>query len=536
MTNPTVAAALDLPHPRPTPAPGDEPAPTTRPPWCLRTLTMLFAAESLALALLQLPLSLDLLGFAAMDQGANLRIQSLLDRGLTPAVDFGYQYGLLTLLIGRSWFALLGRTPQAYVVAMVVVDLLIAWGLARCAAALRAGPAGIALIVCTMSGTTLGSYINFAHAFEAVLICHALADHASGRRSRALVLLTVCLFIKPVMAYVYGLLLVLLILRAGGFRSLVRAAVPAAAVGALLAISMAAWFGPEPVVHTLLPLRGAQSYRIVNYGFFSGIGRRFWLPEEVTASYYLFSHAGHYLLASVVLAAALAASAWRLVRASAAGHELNTEVVICCGIMHLAFLTRFYGDFASYTYYYYILIIGLVAMSAGGRRWAIAIAVLAMAALIGGKYWGANIKHHWRDTRPAAETFGLWTDAACREEWHQVRRILGDKGCVLLTTNGGCLDTLMPRFAAPEDVFFTPGWPLPDEIRRKRQRVAEADFVLVHAMRDRRYFFLDRWPEFLADLDGCELVWAGKRFNFLLYRRLRPPKSPPAVTGQESTE
>ena len=179
-------------------------------------------AESLALALLQLPLSLGFLEFATADQGANLTTQSLLDRGLVPTVDFGYQYGLLPLLIGRSWFALLGRTPQAYAAAMLIVDLLIAWGLARCAAALRAGPAGIALIVCTMIGTTLGSYINLAHACEATLICHALADHAGGRRSRALALLTACLFIKPVMAYVYGFLLVLLIVRDGSVRGLLR--------------------------------------------------------------------------------------------------------------------------------------------------------------------------------------------------------------------------------------------------------------------------------------------------------------------------
>ena len=109
-------------------------------------------------------------------------------------------------MIGRSWFALLGQTPEAYAAAMLMFDLLIAWGLARCAYALRAGPVGVILILFTMLATTLGSYINLAHACEATLICHALAEHANGRRPRALALLTACLFAKPVMAYLYGFL------------------------------------------------------------------------------------------------------------------------------------------------------------------------------------------------------------------------------------------------------------------------------------------------------------------------------------------
>ena len=42
------------------------------------------------------------------------------------------------------------------------------------------------------------------------------------------------------------------------------------------------------------------------------------------------------------------------------------EVIACCGIMQLAFLTGFYGGFASWTYYYYILIIGLAAIATRG--------------------------------------------------------------------------------------------------------------------------------------------------------------------------
>ena len=380
-----------------TPASADQPplAPTDR--FRLRTLSILFMAEALLLALVQLPMTLDFNSFMSMDQGANLTVQKLLDRGLIPIVDFGYQYGLLPLLIGRSWFSLFGRSPAAYAAAMFVVDLLIAWGLARCAYALRSGPIGIALFVVTMLSTTLYSYINLAHACEAILICHALAEHANGRPPRALALLTAALFMKPVMAYLYGFLIVVLIARSVRLRGLIPSLVPAAVTGILLFVALAVWFGYDVVIQSLLPLRGADTYKQANYGFFFGIGRRFWLPDDVSPRYYIFSPAGHYLVGSVVLIAAAVASVWRLVRKSASTSDTRAEIVACCGIMHLSFLTLFYADHASWTYYYYILIIGLAATATRGRGWAILVALITIAAMAHFKDWGGHLKNQWRD-------------------------------------------------------------------------------------------------------------------------------------------
>jgi hypothetical protein len=480
----------------------------------------MFVAESLALAILQLPIDLDFHTFAVMDQGTNLTVQRLLDRGLTPTIDFGYQYGLLTLLIGRSWFALLGRTPEAYAAAMLVIDLLIAWGLARCAFALRAGPVGIALIVFTMLGTTFGSYINLAHACEATLICHALAEHASGRRSRALALLTACLFVKPVMAYLYGFLIVLLIVRRDGVPGLTRSVVGAALTGATLLLGVTAWFGMEAVFHTLLPLRGAESYKMLNYGFFSGVGRRFWLPDQVRPRYYVFSPAGHYLVGSVVLLAAAGDSIRRLVQRRTVVDDPGVELIACCGVMHLCFLTLFYGDFASWTYYYYILIIGLVAVAARGRGWAIVVGVVALAALAGYKDWGGHIKQEWRSKTRGTDTFGLWADGDCRDEWRQIKQIIGDSPTSFVAYNGGCLETFMPQLGDSENLFLIPGCPTQVELRRKLQQIAGAKFVVIKAMANVKPF-LDIWPQFREALESFELATATKRF--LIYRRLHSP-------------
>jgi hypothetical protein len=497
----------------------DEPAAADHNRFRLRTLIAVFMAESLALALLQLPLNLDFGSFALMDQGSNLTAQKLLDRGLIPTVDFGYQYGLLALLIGRSWFALLGRTPAAYAAAMLIFNLLLAWGLARCAYALRAGPVGITLLLITMLATTLGSYINLAHACEATLICHALAEHANGRRSRALAFLTASLFAKPVMAYLYGFLIVLLIIRRGGMLGLMRAAPAAIAIGALLLTGLATWFGLEPALQTLLPLRGAEAYRTLNHGFFFGIGRSFWLFDGVTPRHYLFTPAGHYLVGSVVLVAAAIASIWRLAQTPAAIDDINAEVIACCGIMHLSFLTLFYGAWASWTYYYYILIIGLVSVATRGRRSAILIALVAVAALAGNKDPATNIKHQWRHKISTVETFGLWADTDYREEWRQVRQIIKDKPASFLANNGGCLELFMPQFADAEDMFLTPGWPIPIELERKVRQITRAEVVVISKIGCVRPM-LDLWPEFREALSGFELARSTPRF--LIYIRRSP--------------
>lgn len=174
-------------------------------------LWIIFALEVLVLVALSQPKSMRFDWFAFADQGTNLRAQVLLDQGERPMIDFGYHYGLLPLSVGRVWFGLFGRTPAAYQAAIIVCQLLMVWGLARFSVAIRVSREGLALLIVTMPFVVPASYVNLSHALEAVLICHALAQHANGRRTSALELATACLFVKPTMAYVYGLLLVVII-------------------------------------------------------------------------------------------------------------------------------------------------------------------------------------------------------------------------------------------------------------------------------------------------------------------------------------
>jgi len=497
----------------------------------VRTLTALFMVEVAVLAVAQLPSSLSWANFAFMDQGANLSIQRLLDRGLVPTVDFGYIYGLLPLLFGRLWFGLLGLTPSAYAAAMLVADLLIAWGLARCLSAMKAGPAGIALVVVAMPWAALASYINLAHAIEAVLIVHALAEHASGRKPRALALLTVCLFVKPVMAYLYGFLLVLLIVRdaKGSARDVLRALAPSAAAALILLLMCGGWFGVEPLVNSLVPVTGAATYRAMGYGFFHWAGRRFWLPDHVRPAFYLLTPAGHYLLGTVVLIGAAVAALVRQARRSSAANSYRDEVIACCAIMQVAFLAVFYGDFMSWTYYYYILIVGLAGLAALSGRSAILVALIAVAALAGDKYQFSWTKTLWATTRPTADMARLWTSEDDRDEWHKVLKIIDGRPATVISTAGEGLTLIVPGFAPSKVLYLVPNLSTAAEVNRKLEQVASAEFVLLRNNTTVRPF-LALWPQFRGALDGCELVYSSAQY--MLYRRLRRPGIPPGATEQ----
>jgi hypothetical protein len=499
------------------------PRPDGRPGLGNRALIGLFLVEAIVLAIAQLPLSMSWDTFAFMDQGANLAIQNLLGRGLLPTVDFGYLYGLLPLLVGRVWFSVFGLTPIAYAGAMLVVDLLIAWGLARCILAMKAGPAAIALVAIAMPFAALGSYINFAHAIEAVLICHALAEHALGRKSRALVLLTACLFVKPTMAYAYGFLLTLIILRDGraiGVRGVLRALTPAIAVAVILLAVCGFWFGLKPIMHTLLPVTGARDYQYMNFGFFRGVGRQFWLPQDMRPAYYVFNPAGHYLIGTVILVCAAAVSLVRGFRGAIDANAYTEEVVACCAIMQCAFLLTFYGDFMSWTYYYYILIIGLVGFSVRGGRAAALVLLVAIAALVGDRSQVSWVKASWLSSRPIADMAGLWASESERKEWLQVLDIVADEHASVISMNGEGLTTIMPGFAPAENVFLFPGIPLPSDLRRKLDQVDSATFIL---FRKTGKNFLALMPEFREALDGCEVVLSSP--HYVVYKRLRPPSS-----------
>ena len=171
------------------------------------------AIEVLAVSAFQAPfLRFD--RFAIFDSGGELAIQDLIRRGGKPAVDFGYLYGLLPLLLGRLWYGLAGLTPGAYRVQVLLYMIASAWGLARFAVYRRLGPVGVILIVAAIPDLMLVSYVSLVQVLEQALLINALAEQARGRRATAFALLTACTFVKPSLAFFQGLAVLIAIVAA----------------------------------------------------------------------------------------------------------------------------------------------------------------------------------------------------------------------------------------------------------------------------------------------------------------------------------
>jgi hypothetical protein len=465
-------------------------------------LTLLFGAEVVALNVLELPLSLDFTHFFFGDQGANLTIQYLVAHGYRPNVDFGYHYGLLPILFGRVWFGLVGATPVGYQAAMVVVGLLMAWALARLAANLQVARVGLLFLFCAMPFAIMSSYGNFAHALEAVLLCNALAEQAASRYPSALVLATAACFAKPAMGYIYGALLLVLIVtdcwrRGSPVRALGSSLLPAALVGVGLMAILCFEYGVAPLLATILPVTGMRAYRSVHLGFFTGEGRSTWYFPGVRPGYYVGTQAGLFLAASAVLLVAgvwdLAAKGYLPARDKIGPLATNAaRIVIVSAVMQTAFVALLYGGAGSWHYYSYLIPAGL---AAGMNRNPIARKLswlLVLVALVGN--W-TTLRSSWQawcsEVRSVASD-SLWAQPERLAEWERVLSMVGSRRAVLLATNGGA-SLLGPGFVKPEWLWIVPGLTSPGDVARIVANTAAADLVVVAAMPEYSYN-LPRFP------------------------------------------
>jgi hypothetical protein len=483
-------------------------------------LAALFIAEVVALTLLQAPNEL-FFRFAFGDSGTSLTIDDLVRRGFRPAIDFGYIYGLLPLLINHIGFAVLGTSPRTCWWATLLCDIALAWGLARFATAQRIGWVGVALLVVAMPDLLRSSYDVLVQALEPALLVHALAEQARGRRDRALALATAAVFVKPSMAYVFGLYLLvatLLTIERRQPRAWLRALGPALLTGMILALVLAAVYGARPLFRTLIPTAGIEVYRQSRFGFFHGTGRDFWYRPGAGLRGYFRYEIGYWLAGTFVLIGGGIESLVRLARKVPPKVAHNDEVVLGCAWLHVLFVTLFFGHRFSWKYYHSLFLLGLAALVPRGRRHAVVVVVLAALVLYTDKAWVQALADDWRVRAPSATTLGLWATREDQEEWARVLELTRGERPVLMAECEG-VTLLFPRFAPPMGAYFVPGHPLPVEIRRKAAQLASATLIVkVGPPGDRRF---DRWPELVAALDGCEPVWEGKLYQ--VYRRVRPP-------------
>jgi hypothetical protein len=480
-------------------------------------LFALLAAETLLLWIVELKSSLTFVDYGFGDGGLNLTVQYLLGLGLRPGSDFGWNYGLLALLVGRFWFALLGATPIAVTVLALTCRLVIVWSIARIAARYSLGLPALAFIAVALPYVAgVLPAMSIAHHLEAALLSIGLAEHASGRRDSALALATTACFARPALGYVYGLLLLLFILADLYLRNrldageIVRSLLPAAVTGLLLISILAQVYGARSVAVTIFPLNGMAAYRACNFGFFAQ-GRYFWHPPGANWRWYVGNTAGVWLLGSIWLLGNAVFSGWRMFSTREASTQ--DEMILTCGLLHVAFVTLMFGPSGSWMYYTLVWLIGIG--STGGRKTSLAayaLTILTFATLLSYRASLPATISFWRNSTYGPDTAGLWASAEERSEWDQAERIAQGRRAALLYERGAG-GLLLAGFEKPVALLLMPGCPTSSEVGRQAQQLKDASVIAVWFDYNERYSALNNFPEIRRALDGTRRVYHGMYFD-----------------------
>jgi hypothetical protein len=487
------------------------------------TLFFVFGLEVIAIAIVELPTNLSFLKFGFYDEGSSLTTHYLMTLGYRPTVDFGYPYGLLGLIVNR----LLPASPAAYQIAMIFIALSIAYALASIAGALKIGSGGVALLICAMPFAVRGMYWSYSHGLEAALISNALAQQARGKRSIALALAAAAVLAKPTLAYVYGLILIVIIV-ANHSRArfklsvIITELIPAAVTATLLGAIIVASFGVTPMMNSLISWRGMALYRYLNHGLLHGAMYLLYFPG-VRVGYYAGTVAGFFILGTAALVAAAIIAIYKIARGIECAASL--EIAMTCAILHLVFITAMFGGPTSWQYYSYILVVGLAAASCTSKFAARTVWAFALIAALGQKQSAVEIIGAWQNTHRSAALSGLWASSSEEREWLEVRRMAAAQDAVIVSSMGAGF-LFAPEVQARKAVYLIPEEAVHSEIQRQADAINRAGMVIIRddmpVMSPKAVQVID-WsleiPEISAAVAPFHTSWRGQHFEV----RVRDP-------------
>lgn len=480
-----------------------------------RTFACILLATWTLLLALSIPAIFDFKMFAFYDMGSSLKADALMAEGRRPTLDFAYSYGLLTLTLGKAWFGAFTRTPWAYGALMIVLHIPILLGIASLARTWRWNALAKTLCVVALLYAVQPIYLNQTHPMEAALLVWALALHAQGKRPAALALLTVCVFVKPSMAYIYGFLLTLLLLadwwkNRAGFRGLLDRFGPAALTASALAFSLATAYGTDVLRNTLFPVNARASYEAAGFGFFRA-GKAFWLRDSFAD--YLSTEAGFWLAAIAVGLALAAVVLVQMARRKDARTPANEALVIAV-LLHLAFIFLFYGWEGSWRYYSYLVVLAaataVARLHTGKLLLTGALLLLAAGGIADQVIFGPGRYLKVRGT----DVHGLWADQDIYDDWVALRRVLA--GQTFYFMGNGNVDRMFTMADAPPSWFLSPKLNTPGEIARIRQDLRQQKWVV------RFQELIDQgldpwtWDEFAEERALYKEAWRGEKFIVMM--------------------
>jgi hypothetical protein len=491
----------------------------------LRASMLILAGVFLLTLVYQFPGVMDFQKFGFYDEGAWLHVDQLVAAGQTPTIDLSYSYGMLPLMLSRVWMTVFGHTPWSYLGFLTMCNLLAVWGIAATLQAAGVSWRRLAAACVLLPLAIMPNNYSLMHPLEMLLLIWALAHQARGRYGVALVFAVAAVFTKPSMAYVLGLLLLILGflyrswrangqtqgLQSLGLRQRLRNFWPilipptVAALG-LLALSILA-FGFRPALANIIPLDAERAYRRMDFGIFHA-GREFWLYNgkgqgavEI-ARHYLFTPALFWILASLGLWVLGGRALLRLAkRRGAEAARASDPLLLTLALLHGAFVFGFYAWEGSWTYYSYLLVLGLVIGLRGHRQTVILRGLLVVAALGLTERYAAAFGRWFGMTR-APEVGGLFVYKDVLEEAREVRKLAQEHQGLFLVN--GALPMIWPEAQTPACWFLSPGMLTPKETAALQAQMDHAGVIIIYKEYDQKQeaWF---WPELAPQRRAFEL-------------------------------
>lgn len=468
--------------------------------------------------LLALPAILDFRNFAFRDSGGFQHVDKLINQGLNPGLDFGFNYGLLGVLLQHAYFALFGpgHWPTLGLLAIYWLLMLAFWilisreiGRSLLGFCILLGLADLLIYFGPWSPTP-------AHILQNISLAYALYFLEKRRLALALAIAVLGTLSVPSLPIVLSGLLVLAIVWEWGrnpnrtTRGLLTQFAPAAAAYAAGVLLLTAFFGWRTVLPTLLPLRGARHYRAMHFGFF-GQGKAFWHPPHAHLGYYLLTPAAIWLLCSTLLVAFGCLAALRIARTpKQAGPSLF--ILVCCAL-HLAFVFVAFGNSLSYIGYSFVLVAGVFAGVSALTNPRLKLALTSLLLVLGlmSQWRGINdALQVWKDESAAPDTASLYSPIDFQPEWRSVLSAVKNRRVFLLSYGNG-VDLYRPEIGTPQSWMLLPGLNLPREDAYVLQQVQTADVVVEEYEIAPQY--IDRNKAWQAALGAFPVKVAGRYFR-----------------------
>jgi hypothetical protein len=448
--------------------------------------------------------------FPPGDQGSYLVAQYLLGQGLRPELDFRYPYGLLPLLIGQILFGAYGYSPLTYAVAVTAIEVFIAMGVARIAAALELKVVGLVLVLLTLP-LLISRYDNLAYALEAVFLTNAFAEQLRGRLDGAIALALCAALCKPAMGYFYATVLLFFLLsdvatgrsdRAGAIGAL---RVPLV-TGVALALLLAGLFGPGSLFWTIVPVRMLSYYEADGRLGLHLDEAIFLRPPGVNWHYYVGTYVTFSLIGALWLVTEGIGSFVQWIR----GYETRLgRFVLTMGLLAFANVLLFDDKYLNI-----VLAIGVIACASGGR-WqrplAICLCLIAIPAFF--KRVTPEITFP-KDARRDAVTGWLWTAPELKLEWEHAMAISAGKKTAALGAMGG-VGLVVSGIDSPAAAYPV-HCSIPGDLRREYEQLASAQVVvLFHPYADEKWNVLYDCPSLGPAVSDDHAVYQGKYLKVL---------------------